>query len=171
MGTSSRSADVVDPGRGHVVPMFYMTDGEWIWPDAIAYYLTEHNIPIETDFLNYIRSKNYLAATPNEKQIETALAVITNESREESLREWRSDPEACIVRTKKGNEWFAAFAIDGRNYASRQEFIETVTTAFDLLNSMAVAAEFETGPVGPGEPVFKLPTWEEYRESVQDNTF
>jgi hypothetical protein len=36
--------DVLDPGRGAVVPLHLRTDGSWVWSDAVAYYLERHRL-------------------------------------------------------------------------------------------------------------------------------
>jgi hypothetical protein len=54
--TTSTMDDVVDPDRGRVVPMSFRTDGEWIWPDTIAYYLENHGLVVDDDFVAHIRA-------------------------------------------------------------------------------------------------------------------
>jgi hypothetical protein len=41
-------ADVLDPGRGEVVPVGFRGDGRWIWPTAAGYYLRTHGIVPES---------------------------------------------------------------------------------------------------------------------------
>lgn len=83
-----------------------------------------------------------------------------------TMENWKSNPEICIVRIKSDDDWAAAFVIDGRNYATREDYERVVTDAFDGVNSSRLAAEFETSSVGLAEPPFRLPSWEQYRESL-----
>ncbi|TYB95960.1 hypothetical protein FXF53_23290 [Micromonospora sp. WP24] len=43
-GRAERLPDLVEPGRGEVVPGGYRTDGRWVWPEALGYYLTEYGV-------------------------------------------------------------------------------------------------------------------------------
>src|SRR5690242_1853187 len=45
-----RSTDLLAPRRVGAVPHGYRTDGVWIWPDAVAYYLRWHGVTPEPDF-------------------------------------------------------------------------------------------------------------------------
>jgi hypothetical protein len=42
--TTATAADVVDQGAGRIVPGTFRTDGEWIWTDAVTYYLDRHRL-------------------------------------------------------------------------------------------------------------------------------
>ena len=55
----SRSEDVLDPQRPADVPNIWLTDGPWLWPAAMTYYLAEHNISPPHDFLDHIRAASY----------------------------------------------------------------------------------------------------------------
>jgi len=43
--------DVLDPGQPGVVPAGFRSDGGWIWPDAVAYYLKHHRLAPEPDLI------------------------------------------------------------------------------------------------------------------------
>ncbi|MEU6203275.1 hypothetical protein ABZ814_06770 [Micromonospora musae] len=43
-GRAERLPDLIEPGRGEVVPGGYRTDGRWVWPEALGYYLTEYGV-------------------------------------------------------------------------------------------------------------------------------
>ncbi|MEV0058178.1 hypothetical protein AB0H34_47820 [Saccharopolyspora shandongensis] len=60
MITTATLDDVVDPSRGAVVPMSLRTDGTWIWPDTIAYYLEHHHLAPDPDLLAHIRDAGLL---------------------------------------------------------------------------------------------------------------
>ncbi|MBE1467160.1 hypothetical protein [Kibdelosporangium phytohabitans] len=53
------SADLLHPGREALVPMAFLTDGTWVWPAAVAYYLRQHEIAPAPDFVQHIRSRGY----------------------------------------------------------------------------------------------------------------
>jgi hypothetical protein len=43
--------DVLDADRMGAVPIGFRSDGRWIWPDAVSYYLKRHGIAPEPDLL------------------------------------------------------------------------------------------------------------------------
>jgi hypothetical protein len=46
--------DVLDPGRPGAVPVGFRSDGRWVWPDAVAYYLEHHDLAPEPDLAAYV---------------------------------------------------------------------------------------------------------------------
>jgi hypothetical protein len=55
VGTPARMNDIVEPGRGRVVPVNLRTDGSWIWSDAVAYHLARYSLAPDDDLLHHIR--------------------------------------------------------------------------------------------------------------------
>jgi hypothetical protein len=56
--TTTEMADVVDPERGGV-PMSFRTDGQFIWTEAVAYYLANYRLAPEPALLDHIRARRY----------------------------------------------------------------------------------------------------------------
>ena len=52
---AASSEDVIDPGRGRIVPEDHRTDGEWIWRSSAAYYLAEYQLAPHPDLLEHLR--------------------------------------------------------------------------------------------------------------------
>jgi hypothetical protein len=65
-----------------------------------------------------------------------------------------------------GGDLRAAFAIDGRSYATSAEAKRDFDEAYDELERRRIPAEYETRPIEPGEPASDLPTWAEYRRTL-----
>ncbi|NMO55371.1 hypothetical protein HH310_29835 [Actinoplanes sp. TBRC 11911] len=59
LATSELDPDVLDPGRGPVVPVTFRTDGRCIWTDAAGYYLREYGLAPDPDLLDEIRANDY----------------------------------------------------------------------------------------------------------------
>jgi hypothetical protein len=76
-------------------------------------------------------------------------------------REFRS-----IIRIKEGDDWRAAFVIDGRGYTDSEAVRTARRDALRELQRRGIPAEFETSSVGPQEPPLPLPSWEEFREGL-----
>lgn len=49
--------DVLGHGEPEKVPMAFHTDGTWVWPAAIAYYLEHYDIAPEIAFLGHSRAR------------------------------------------------------------------------------------------------------------------
>lgn len=78
---ASRSFDVdaFDPGRVDVVPLTFRTDGSWVWPGAVAYYLREHAVTPDPELLSHIRGRRFEVPEVGEPARELALAAVTGE--------------------------------------------------------------------------------------------
>lgn len=74
--TSGRAPDVLSSENRKVVPISYATDGTWIWSRAAAYYVSNHGIAPEKDFLEHIIRCGYTATTPDEDAINSAIARL-----------------------------------------------------------------------------------------------
>jgi hypothetical protein len=51
--------DLLDPARPARVPRAYRTDGRWIWPDALRYYLDRHDVALPVEFADDITAHGY----------------------------------------------------------------------------------------------------------------
>ncbi|WP_040794528.1 hypothetical protein [Nocardia higoensis] len=74
--------------------------------------------------------------------------------------------EICIVRVRRNDRWRAEFVIDGRRYDTAEEFERVTTEAFLTINEQRIVAEFGTSEVSDSEPPLRLPSWEEYRSTL-----
>lgn len=66
LATTALEPDFVDPARGEVVPMNFRTDGEWVWNDALAYYVAEYGFAPEAEFLEVMEAAGYRCPVPGE---------------------------------------------------------------------------------------------------------
>ena len=69
--------DTFDPGGAANVPMTYHTDGTWIWPGAVGYYLRHHDVPPEPELVNRIRGAAFQVPEVGEDALKAAVDVIT----------------------------------------------------------------------------------------------
>ncbi|MDI2029446.1 hypothetical protein QFW96_12525 [Saccharopolyspora sp. TS4A08] len=79
LAARSYDDDRLDRQRTGAVPMTFHTDGTWIWPGAVAYYLRQHGVAPEPDLLNHIRARGFQLPEVTEPQRERAVAAITGE--------------------------------------------------------------------------------------------
>jgi hypothetical protein len=59
LATTKTGEDEMSPGAGLVVPRAYHTDGEWIWPAAVGYYLHRYHLPPQPDLVDHIRARGF----------------------------------------------------------------------------------------------------------------
>lgn len=81
LSAMSTSEDELDPSRPAEVPKMYCTDGVWVWPMAMAYYLHWDDVAPPRDFLDHIRRKNYQqpeVVAPDAMQQAKALVLGTD---------------------------------------------------------------------------------------------
>jgi hypothetical protein len=71
--------DAFDPDRPAAVPLNFRTDGSWIWPGAVAYYLREHEVAPDPELLTHIRALRFTMPEVGEPAKALALAAITGE--------------------------------------------------------------------------------------------
>ncbi|MGH3387963.1 MAG: TNT domain-containing protein [Actinomadura sp.] len=73
-------ADRLDPGGRRDVPMTFHTDGTWIWPGAVAYYLRRHDVAPEPDLLEHVRGRDYQLPDVDVRTRAAAVSAITGVS-------------------------------------------------------------------------------------------
>ncbi|WP_157995825.1 hypothetical protein [Thermomonospora amylolytica] len=59
VGSRGFEPDMLDPARPPRVPTGYRTDGVWVWPDAVPYYLRTHDVPPQPDLVAHIQTRGF----------------------------------------------------------------------------------------------------------------
>jgi hypothetical protein len=72
--TTATAPDRYAPDAGRPVPLSVRSDGDWVWSDAITYYLERHDIAPEQDLLDHIRRQHYRCPELDPAGARTALA-------------------------------------------------------------------------------------------------
>ena len=69
--------DVLHPEKGIAGTPDDMTDGKWIWPGDLAYYVYNYDLQLDNDFVEYMISRNW--TVPDEIDIDyDKLEVVHN---------------------------------------------------------------------------------------------
>ena len=50
--------DIINPKNGVIGTPDEMTDGQWIWPRDVAYYVQNYDLQLNPVFIDHMRSKN-----------------------------------------------------------------------------------------------------------------
>jgi hypothetical protein len=77
LATTKTGEDEMSPGAGLVVPRAYHTDGAWIWPAAVGYYLHRYRLPPQNELLDHIRARRFqLTAVPEDVRQAAAAQML-----------------------------------------------------------------------------------------------
>jgi hypothetical protein len=79
LATTKTGEDEMSPGAGLMVPRAYHTDGEWIWPAAVGYYLHRYRLPPQPELLAHIRSRGFYLGPVSEELRQAAAAQMLEE--------------------------------------------------------------------------------------------
>lgn len=116
--------DAVDPSRGATVPMTFHTDGEWIWPGAVAYYLRTHGIPPEPDLVAHIRGRGFALPDVDEHTRDVAVSVLTGAPMPERPAPPAPPPAATTADTAEARQReLAAEATRAREQAALRRLV------------------------------------------------
>jgi hypothetical protein len=81
--TTALMDDVVNERRRGVVPMSIRTDGEWIWTDAVSYYLRYYGLAPDPELLRHIRTRRYNVPAVDTVAVHRALAALQTQAPDE----------------------------------------------------------------------------------------
>jgi len=76
--TLSRGPDLIDPTRQLAVPSWFRTDGLWIWPASVEYYLRWHNVAPEPELRQRIERHRYACPRVEPDVLAQARAATDN---------------------------------------------------------------------------------------------
>lgn len=76
LAARSLDNDLLDPARPAKVPLTYLTDGSWIWPGGVGYYLRTHGVPPEPELVEHVRSQGFQPREVDEYTRDLAVATI-----------------------------------------------------------------------------------------------
>ncbi|QWF79501.1 TNT domain-containing protein [Amycolatopsis sp. CA-230715] len=69
--------DLLAASPAPAVPVAFHTDGVWIWPAAVNFYLHEYGVAPEPDFVQHIRSAGFALPEVGEQTVQAAAAHLT----------------------------------------------------------------------------------------------
>ncbi|MBW8485282.1 hypothetical protein [Actinomadura parmotrematis] len=81
LAARSFDGDLFDDARAPKVPLTFHTDGTWVWPGAVGYYLRAHGVPPERELVDHIRSGGFRVPEVSEDARNAAIAVVTGAPR------------------------------------------------------------------------------------------
>ncbi len=79
LAARSYDGDRLAPDRAPSVPLTFHTDGTWVWPGAVGYYLREHGVAPEPELVDHLRARGFQVPSVDEQSRELAVSVITGD--------------------------------------------------------------------------------------------
>ncbi len=76
MQTTDRTRDVLADNDEKVVPLTIRTDGEYVWPGPVAYYVRNYAVAPQGEFIQYLWERNFELRAPSEEEVKEALAEL-----------------------------------------------------------------------------------------------
>ncbi|MCR3736736.1 Protein of unknown function (DUF4237) [Prauserella salsuginis] len=70
--------DRLDPDQSAEVPIAFHSDGSWIWPAAVPYYLRTHGVAPEADLLQHIRAAGFTVPEVPDETRQAAAAHVAH---------------------------------------------------------------------------------------------
>ena len=116
--------DLLDPNAPASVPSTWHTDGTWVWPGAVPYYLMQYGVPPQQELVEHVRARRF------------ALGEVDDSTRDAAVRELFEQPEepgAAPARPRQD----AAEQAPARDAVQQPEQFQ--------------AASFEGAPLQPGQ--------------------
>jgi hypothetical protein len=79
LATAKTGQDELSPDAGMAVPRAYHTDGFWIWPAAVGYYLHLYRLPPQAELVAHIRARGFEVGVVPEPIRQAAAAQMLEE--------------------------------------------------------------------------------------------
>jgi hypothetical protein len=80
LGAPGLSEDWLDPAHSLVVPMGFRTDGTWLWSVELAFYLREHGVIPEKEFVAHMAALRFVAKPASPDDVRSAEEMLRGAS-------------------------------------------------------------------------------------------
>ncbi|MER7014916.1 TNT domain-containing protein [Saccharopolyspora sp. NPDC000359] len=159
----SSDPDELDPQRPPAVPKQFHTDGTWVWPLALAYYLDEHDVAPPREFLDHIRGRNHqppgqvadraaaeakalvLGGDPDALQqydpaeaIDIARGFISAMGMSTRFYSFEEPLEGGWSMLRGSDGWWVVFCVDEGEVRNRSTFPDPYAAAAHLIGAMSL---------------------------------
>jgi nicrotizing toxin Mtb-like protein len=96
-------ADQLDPAGPRRVPLTFHTDGAWIWPGSVGYYLRRHDVAPEPELVDHARRRGFQLPEVDDRTRDAAVSVITGAPLPEPARAaGAAEPAAPAAHDRTG---------------------------------------------------------------------
>ncbi|HEY1370396.1 MAG TPA: hypothetical protein VGF23_24920 [Gaiellaceae bacterium] len=67
--TGQRVGDALDPERTDVAELAILTDGDWVWPADLAYYVATYGVELPAAFVDAMRARSWQLPALSEDEL------------------------------------------------------------------------------------------------------
>ncbi|MFJ5991921.1 glycohydrolase toxin TNT-related protein [Lentzea sp. NPDC092896] len=135
--------DVLHPDAPPVVPSGFQTDGAWIWPAGVAYYLRKYGVPPEPELVERARAAGFSLPEVSE---ESRLAAAANLGAPAA-------PPGTVVPTPVEPEPASEPSVDATQFVTAPKFEATKFEAPEPETADEAEEEYDFEPLYPEPPV------------------
>lgn len=57
--TAGIVCDILDESKGIIGTLEILTDGEWMWPSDLSYYIAHYHARLDKEFVDHVRKNNW----------------------------------------------------------------------------------------------------------------
>ncbi|MBX3087338.1 MAG: hypothetical protein KF742_02515 [Cryobacterium sp.] len=68
--------DPLDLDREPCVPTSFFTDGDWVWDEAMTYFVATYAVSPPMDFLGYLRARDFSRRIPTDEELDKIEAEL-----------------------------------------------------------------------------------------------
>ncbi|MER7383330.1 hypothetical protein ABT337_16805, partial [Saccharopolyspora hirsuta] len=133
--------DQLDPERPAVVPSTWHTDGTWLWPGAIAFYLAQYGVPPEPEFLAHIRRRGFQLAEVDDATRDAAVSELLDQPTD-SDEELVDEPRSSAAESPDFADEEPGISDDAPSYTDEQDLADE---SQDFAEPETAEPEVETG--------------------------
>ncbi|MGW3468910.1 glycohydrolase toxin TNT-related protein [Saccharopolyspora sp. NPDC000995] len=98
LASRENEEDQLDPERAAAVPGTWHTDGTWLWPGAIAFYLTQYGVPPEAELVEHIRARGFQLVEVDDATRDAAVSELLDQPVGELDNELDNELETSSAR-------------------------------------------------------------------------
>ncbi|SDP14708.1 Protein of unknown function [Actinopolyspora xinjiangensis] len=151
LAAEHHTPDRLDPNRSEAIPDSWHSDGSWVWPTAVPYYLSQYGVPPQPELLQHVRSNGFNVADLDPAVREAAEEAARDAEEAEEERELDNDEQ----RPDQQAQWWEG--ADDHPTTTTE-----VVTAAPASDPVPPGAHFDGQPVhGEGAGPYDHPVLEE----------
>ena len=73
--------DALDPSKMYIAVLGVATDGSWIWPTDLSYYVGTYNVDLPDEFIDHMQRQNWHVPVFTEEQVSEISDLAWNRRR------------------------------------------------------------------------------------------
>ncbi|MEB3368878.1 glycohydrolase toxin TNT-related protein [Saccharopolyspora mangrovi] len=148
LASRENEEDHLDPERAQTVPGTWHTDGTWLWPGSVAYYLAQYGMPPETALVDHVRSRGFTVGDVDDETREAAVSELVDQPGHEPVDEPESGSSGAAVAAGAGAAAVGAAAVGAAAIGSSSS--ASTEPEVDELDEPAALADEESAPATSG---------------------